>query len=166
MWIYLNDSFLSVVADQNDAEELLVRGRKAGDIEAVFPEAAVIETPANDYRFRASVRREVVAAQIAKRLLAIGYPNFKASVPDQARHDCYSAVWLATARGLADNGLRSDLHTWTKVTYMGGCEWRCTKCSAIYEGQRPPKYGCVSSCPHGEPIEACPLCTVGAGVAP
>ena len=32
MWIYLNDAFLSIVADRDDPSRLLVRGRFAGDI--------------------------------------------------------------------------------------------------------------------------------------
>ena len=39
MWIFQNDSFLSIVAHRDKPGMLLVRARKAGDIEAVFPEA-------------------------------------------------------------------------------------------------------------------------------
>ena len=39
----LNDSFLSIVENMNNPEELLVRARVKGDIERVFHDAAVFE---------------------------------------------------------------------------------------------------------------------------
>ena len=44
MWIFLNDAFLSTVADRNDSDSLLVRGRFSADIEQIFPDAEVVET--------------------------------------------------------------------------------------------------------------------------
>jgi hypothetical protein len=41
MWVFLNDSFLSIVAHRTEPGVLLVRARTAGDIEAVFPQAHV-----------------------------------------------------------------------------------------------------------------------------
>ena len=38
MWIFLSDSFLSIVAHRDKPGVLLVRARRAGDIEAVFPD--------------------------------------------------------------------------------------------------------------------------------
>lgn len=100
MWIYLNDAMLSIVADRKAAtsSELIVRARRAGDIERVFPNAVVAHTPANDYPFRTRVQRYEVASAIGERLVAINYPNFKNSVPDDARHDVYGEVWKATQR--------------------------------------------------------------------
>ena len=57
MWIFLKDAFLSVVANRDDPNCLLVRGRFAGDIERTFPEADVVETPHADYRLRCHARR-------------------------------------------------------------------------------------------------------------
>jgi hypothetical protein len=48
MWIFLNDSFLSIVANRELAGVLLVRARKEGDIEAVFPDATVREGEGTD----------------------------------------------------------------------------------------------------------------------
>jgi hypothetical protein len=53
MWFCFSDAFLSIVAHKNNAELLLVRARRPGDIENVFPEASVIKTPGYDYLFRA-----------------------------------------------------------------------------------------------------------------
>jgi hypothetical protein len=95
MWIYLNDAFLSVVAHRDDDGVLLVRGRRQGDIERVFPEAAVQETPAADYRFRAALPRRRVVDALAGAVAAIDYPNFKASVAERARHKAYLDCWAA-----------------------------------------------------------------------
>lgn len=95
MWIFLSNAFVSVVADRRDRNRLLVRARLAEDLARAFPGADVIETPAADYRFRASLPRAQVAQTIARQVRAIDYPNFKGSVPagDDERHDAYLGVW-------------------------------------------------------------------------
>jgi hypothetical protein len=98
MWIFMNNAFLSVVDKGGDGSTLLVRGRKAGDIELVFPEAKVQETPQNDYRFRARIDRETVAQVVAESIRSVRYPNFKGSVPDRKRHDAYMDVWQVMYR--------------------------------------------------------------------
>ena len=56
MWLFTSKSFLSVVSDKENptGDRLLVRSRIMGDIEEVFPDADVMETPYADYRFRAA----------------------------------------------------------------------------------------------------------------
>ncbi len=93
MWIFQNDSFLSIVAQRDKPGVLMVRARKAGDIEAVFPQAESWEGGGTDYQFRAEVPGEEVAEAMAERIRGIGYGNFKASVKDGPRHDAYSDVW-------------------------------------------------------------------------
>lgn len=102
MWVFLNDAFLSIVAHNADPDKLLVRGRFKGDIEAVFPNAVTQETPDRDYRFRAVIDRDTVAATLAERTRSIEYTNFKSSVHDHARHHIYLDVWsvMATAQRL------------------------------------------------------------------
>ena len=94
MWVFLNDSFISVVGT-GFHEKLLVRGRLPGDIERVFPKAEVQETPDRDYRFRTFVTREEMAGALYNAVFAIDYPNFKGSVADPDRHDAYLDVWDA-----------------------------------------------------------------------
>lgn len=98
MWIFLNDAFLSIVDKGGDGSTLLVRARRAGDIEAIFPKAVVKETPRNDYRFRARIDREAVALAMAESIRGITYGNFKGSVKDHARHDAYMDVWSVMYR--------------------------------------------------------------------
>jgi hypothetical protein len=93
MWIFLNDSFLSIVQKPGDTDVLTVRARVRGDIEAVFPDAKVVEGEGTDYRFRAKLPREVVANALAERVMQLSYGNFKSSVDDDERHDAYMDVW-------------------------------------------------------------------------
>lgn len=101
MWVFLSNSFVSIVAERDDPAQLLVRGRRAGDIaEFLGPvsqpgEFAVSETRHADYRFRAFVPREVVARAVAAHASAIDYDNFKNSVHDDRRHSAYTRVWAA-----------------------------------------------------------------------
>ena len=98
MWIFLNDAFLSLVADRFDSGSLLVRARRAGDIDAVFPGADVTESDVADYRFRATIPRAEVVARLVERIGSIEYPNFKDSVRDPLRHDAYTNVWRVMFR--------------------------------------------------------------------
>ena len=99
MWVFLSNSFLSIV-DKGDPSgaTLLVRARQRGDIEAVFPDAKVIEGGGTDYAFRARVDRERVAQAMADQVRGVTYTNFKASVKDDARHDAYMDTWQAMMR--------------------------------------------------------------------
>ncbi len=98
MWILMNDSMLSIVAHNDQPDDLLVRARLAGDIERVFPQAQVKEQADSDYRFRAVLPRPVVADALSRRLQAIDYSNFKNSVRDPERHDAYMDVWSRLSR--------------------------------------------------------------------
>lgn len=96
MWVFLRDSYLSIVDKGDDTgRTLLVRARKAGDIEAVFPGADVQEGGGTDYAFRARVDREQVAQAISDQVRSIRYPNFKGAVKDRARHNAYMDTWQA-----------------------------------------------------------------------
>jgi hypothetical protein len=96
MWIFLSDAFLSVV-DKGDSsgKTLLVRARRNGEIEQIFPEAQVVEGGGTDYKFRARIDRTAVAERVAESITNISYSNFKSSVDDSSRHDAYMRVWDA-----------------------------------------------------------------------
>ncbi|KAB2856245.1 MAG: hypothetical protein F9K46_14460 [Anaerolineae bacterium] len=98
MWIFLPDSFLSIVAHRDLPDHLLVRARKKGDIERVFPEAKVEHTPRADYPYRAPIPRARVAEALAAQAQAIDYDNFKNQVGDDARHDAYFSCWSVMNR--------------------------------------------------------------------
>lgn len=98
MWICLNRAFLSIVDKDCPADSLLVRARRAGDIESVFPKAKVARTVGNDYLFRAVVKRAEVVAAIAGEIEDIDYGNFKDSVEDKQLKGAYSSVWGVMSR--------------------------------------------------------------------
>lgn len=98
MWIFCNDAFLSIVDKAKTPGRLVVRARKKGDIERVFPGAKVSTTPDADYLYRAEIERGAVADAIAERVRGINYSNFKGSVPDRKRHDAYMGVWSVMNR--------------------------------------------------------------------
>lgn len=102
MWICLNKSFLSIVepsrSEVPQLDKLLVRARRPGDIEAVFPNVKVTKTPERDYLFRALIPREAVAEVIAHEVRSINYGNFKDSVRNRPLHDAFAAVWGIMSR--------------------------------------------------------------------
>lgn len=95
MWIFLSDSFLSIVAHRDKPGYLLVRSRNAGDIEAVFYGASVHHTPDHDYHYRAILPREEVGRVLGGRISGIDYGNFKNSVRDDVRHTFYFRAYNA-----------------------------------------------------------------------
>jgi hypothetical protein len=101
MWIFLRESFVSVVVDRERPLHLLVRARREGDIENLLsghePGLQVVQTDHADYRFRASVSRPVFERAMKAQVAAVDYTNFKDSVDaeDGYRHDVYFGVWRA-----------------------------------------------------------------------
>lgn len=98
MWLFTTSGFLSIVDKGGDGSTLLVRARRAGEIEASFPDAQVEETPWNDYRYRARINRERVALAMAEIIRNLGYKNFKATIQDTDFHDACMDVWDAMYR--------------------------------------------------------------------
>lgn len=98
MWIMLNNAFISVVDKAPNPEQLVVRARVEGHIEAVFPQAEVIRDASGDYLFRAFIDRRVVAAAMQRAVMDIDYPNFKNSIKDDRYHDACSSVWGVMSR--------------------------------------------------------------------
>jgi hypothetical protein len=95
MWIMLSDCFLSIVSKDCQPDELVVRARRPGDIEQVFPGVKVRRDTKADYLYRAVIPRMDIALRIAERIDDINYPNFKDSVTDDALHRAYMQVWFA-----------------------------------------------------------------------
>jgi len=109
MWIFLNDAFVSAVQHRHYPEALMVRARLEGDLEKLFPNRDVTETPSADYRFRAVVPKTEFAKVIAARIAAIDYTNFKNTVFDETRHHAYMGVWTV-------------MHT-AQITESGDSDW-------------------------------------------
>ena len=93
MWIYTNKSFLSVVADRDNDDNLLVRARMNGHIENVFPDASVFTMEDADYKYRALICRSEVQRAMTDQVSKIDYDNFKNSVGNRQLHDAYLKIW-------------------------------------------------------------------------
>lgn len=98
MWICLNDAFLSIVHKECKPDELLVRARRPGDIERVFPHAKVVSREGTDYQFRAVLPRADVADALMTEAMTIDYSNFKGATKDRRLHDAYAGFWNLHAR--------------------------------------------------------------------
>lgn len=90
MWIYMNNSFLSIV--ESDELHLTVCAHRQEDIGRIFPDIEICETPERDYRYRAVLQRRYAAIAIAQHIMRIGYCNLKDSVKEDDRLEIYSAV--------------------------------------------------------------------------
>jgi hypothetical protein len=105
MWLFFDGGFVSIVEDTQSLSSpraLLVRARAKVDLENFLgmarSRAAISTTPANDYRFRASVTRKEVAAAIALIATRIDYSNFKDQVRESQgieRAHIYGEIWAA-----------------------------------------------------------------------
>lgn len=96
MWIFTSGSFLSIVHKAPaKQDELLVRARRPGDIEKLFPNASVAETVGVDYLYRACIKRTEVAAVLAQQAAQLDYDNFKDSIDyaDRGLKQACSRVW-------------------------------------------------------------------------
>jgi hypothetical protein len=99
MWLFTTIGFLSVVRDADDPEQLIVRARTRGDLEAFCAATgapAPVETPGRDYRWRTRVSPATFATHLARQAEQIDYPNFKDAVASRQGHDRahrYHDVW-------------------------------------------------------------------------
>jgi len=97
MWICLPDAFLSIVFKDCARDELLVRARRKGDIEKIFPGAKVTRYTKSDYLYRAVVKKDAVVSAMTGEIARIVYGNFKNAVDNVPLHDAYLKVWTALA---------------------------------------------------------------------
>jgi hypothetical protein len=98
----MKDGFLSIVQAKDRDDCLLVRARVQGDVQHYFPTARVFRSEVRDYRYRAIVPRESVAARFALAAMAIDYGggdavSFKDSITDKRRASFYLDVWSTMA---------------------------------------------------------------------
>ena len=105
MWIITKDAFLSIVDKNCGPDELLVRARRPGDIEKLFPHAKVVEGGGTEYRCRAIVKRREIADVLSEQVNDIEYSNFKNEVArgDKPLANVLGSVWSVLLR-LAPGG--------------------------------------------------------------
>jgi hypothetical protein len=114
------------VAKDCARDELLVRARRKGDIEKLFPKAKVRRDPRADYLFRAPVKKTEIAAALANEVNRVTYSNFKDSVKDDDLHTAYLKTW--SALGSVQDGF--DL--WPKSYARDYADMALTRSSRIY----------------------------------
>lgn len=93
MWVFTSNGFISIVQHRDMPNTMIVRGRVAKHLQALFPGQEVLQTKNSDYRYRAFLPREAVANALFNQALAVDYDNFKNSIPDAEYHDASLAVW-------------------------------------------------------------------------
>jgi hypothetical protein len=101
MWIFTQDSFLTVSQDRNRRDQFMVRARVAGDIEKYFPEAEVIRTHDADFLFRAFIEKDRVVEVLSRAIGNIDYMSFKGGIKNPARKWFYERIWSVTC-GMQD----------------------------------------------------------------
>lgn len=99
MWIFTTAGFVSIVHKDCSPDELMVRAREEGVIEALFPGAQVKKTVGVDYLYRAAISRTTVAHTIGGLLYELDYSNFKDSiaVPGKKYKGACMKVWHVMA---------------------------------------------------------------------
>lgn len=104
IWIFTDRGFVSLVVDKRDPDMLQVRARLASDITDNFPDAEVYTRDGADYRYRARIKKSVVAVALAQKILDMDYlGHFKdvalrRSEPATGRSTAYYAVWGAMGK--------------------------------------------------------------------
>ncbi|EMD0638833.1 hypothetical protein VPZ60_004249 [Salmonella enterica] len=93
MWFFGSDAFLSVVQHKTNPAILVVRARRPGHIEKMFPDADVSTLDGRDYQFRTELPREVVAARMQQYVMEMTATNFKDSVKEHTYHNACYGVW-------------------------------------------------------------------------
>ena len=98
MWLMSPRGFVSIVRKDCPPGHLLVRSRRRECLEALFPDADVVENAGTDYQFRAVIPQLDVINVVSRELIELDYPNHKGATKDDALHDAYMSVWSAMAR--------------------------------------------------------------------
>lgn len=93
MWIFFNDGFVSAVQHEEKPDELLVRARRPEILRSLFPDAELVVSGSTDYKYRVFVSRAAFGEVVAKKIAALDYPNFKASIEDHDLHGLAHRVW-------------------------------------------------------------------------
>lgn len=97
MWLFTSKAFLSVVQHKTDPSVLIVRSRRPGHIQDLFPGVKTVTLDYRDYQYRAELPREVVAERMAQYVREMAYTNFKDSVTENVYHNACFKVWDAMA---------------------------------------------------------------------
>jgi hypothetical protein len=99
-WFFFSNGFVSILADRDQTERLLVQARNENHLLAFVGDdpgqrALVITNPAADYLYPIFLSREFAVQRISELTEAIDYTNFKNSIQDSNYHDAAMEVWFS-----------------------------------------------------------------------
>lgn len=110
MWIFNNDSFVSVVEDWADSSMVYVRARRqidiinfVGDLDIPYE---IKHTPKNDYHYRIHLSKNMLSKVLLDQASRIDYSNFKDSIDDNDLHHFAAETWNSGYRNLAERAGR------------------------------------------------------------
>ena len=153
MWIMLNDAWLSIVADRDDPEYLLVRSRKRGAVADIFGQGEFEDVEA-DYQFRQFIHRDHVAGVMAREVQRVTYDNFKNSVKDPQLKSAYNQVWTVgwkmqlenQNKGVQRRALQPTI-TPNAADDLDLCSWCQEEIDTSFHAPEP-----------GQPVDVCESC--------
>lgn len=97
MWLFTKNNFLSVVADRDDKDRVLIRARFEEDIEDFFSNSdyapEVIKGGGTDYLYRAFMPKHYFINALTNYVKNLDYDNFKNSNDDLWRHKPLMDIW-------------------------------------------------------------------------
>lgn len=143
MWIFTNFGAFSVVQDDKNPHEVMVRSRRRVDLvelrKRYVPDLVIINTPDNDYHWRAFTTRIAVAEALKQIAYDIDYGNFKDSVRDARLHDAYVDVWSAMYRAFGGYGrkIKSAARAATSGAWKSWDDWEADQRAKELEPRRP-----------------------------
>lgn len=107
MWIFTKNGFYSAVEHKDDPEMIVLRSQFKGDLEELGLTSEIAETPAADYRFRATIPRQRFKNLVCKEIAELNYPKFKPAVKDKSplRKESYLTVFNAMFQARCDQML-------------------------------------------------------------
>lgn len=109
MLVILRESALSIVESKGDPSMLVVRAWFPGDIERAFgriASVAVHKVPHAEYKFAAAVPRRDVERMLAKAVVDVEYPAFRAAFAPTWRRALLARVFSIFCR---ERDMRSKL---------------------------------------------------------
>jgi hypothetical protein len=92
MMIWTNNAFVYITEHESDPALLVVRGRFKGDVDRFLLAPIAIETPDEEYRYRAAAKREDVALALKRIINDINYRTLLSSIRTTRRFGVVAAV--------------------------------------------------------------------------
>jgi hypothetical protein len=103
MWLFTQNSFISVVQHRGRTDDVLIRARVKKHLTRLFPDKAkeIFEDADADYRWRLILSKQELADRISAYILqSLDYDNFKAA------QEADDSGWLRFLNAVWAEGLR------------------------------------------------------------